>query len=225
MTALPYGAVGEVAAIGAATSKAEADWLLGDMLLLSMGQGKTFRESLKVLEADIQHANTISSELPRAAGDACIQMRLSYSPIAQLFMFLVRWADCSLAGALGLMRILIFKVYVDGTTTMGTQERKASLHQFYAYIYPSLQQLQGGVTEYEAAKQRAACAERYTRRAQEERARMTALEREVEHECGLHGGPRRARPQGGPARLQPRDVHQVLPRLARALAVVPLLPR
>lgn len=29
------------------------------MLLLSMGQGKSFKESLKALEADIQHANTL----------------------------------------------------------------------------------------------------------------------------------------------------------------------
>ena len=37
-------------------------------------------------------------------------MRLSYSPVAHLFLFLVQWTDCSLAGALGLLRILIYKV-------------------------------------------------------------------------------------------------------------------
>lgn len=41
---------------------------------------------------------------------ACIQMRVSYSPVANLFLFLVQWSDCHLAGALGLLRILIYKV-------------------------------------------------------------------------------------------------------------------
>ncbi|KAI0500607.1 hypothetical protein KFK09_018821 [Dendrobium nobile] len=48
-----------------------------------------------------------------------------------LFLFLVQWTDCSLAGALGLLRILIYKVYIDGTTTMSTHERKASIKEFY----------------------------------------------------------------------------------------------
>lgn len=29
------------------------------MILLAMGQGKSYKESLKALEADIQHANTL----------------------------------------------------------------------------------------------------------------------------------------------------------------------
>lgn len=37
-------------------------------------------------------------------------MRLSYSPCAQFFLFFVQWSDCHLAGALGLLRILIYKV-------------------------------------------------------------------------------------------------------------------
>lgn len=37
-------------------------------------------------------------------------MRMSYSPAAHLFLFLVQWTDCSLAGALGLLRVLIYKV-------------------------------------------------------------------------------------------------------------------
>jgi hypothetical protein len=101
------------------------------MLLLDMAQCKSYKESLKVLEADIQHANTLASEFPRDYDGACLQMRLSYSPAAHLFLFLVQWTDCSLAGALGLLRILIYKVYMDGTSTMSTQERKASLGEFY----------------------------------------------------------------------------------------------
>lgn len=51
-----------------------------------------------------------ASDVPRDYDGACIQMRLSYSPVAHLFLFLVQWTDCSLAGALGLLRILIYKV-------------------------------------------------------------------------------------------------------------------
>jgi hypothetical protein len=51
-----------------------------------------------------------ASEFPREYDGACLQMRLSYSPAAHIFLFLVQWTDCSLAGALGLLRILIYKV-------------------------------------------------------------------------------------------------------------------
>eukprot|EP00249_Psilotum_nudum_P020355 c27665_g3_i1 orf=824-1573(+) len=155
------------------------------MILLGMGQGKSFKESLKSLEADIQHANRLALEFPRDFDGACLQMRLSYSPAAQFFLFLVRWADCSLAGALGLLRILIYKVYRDGTTTMSTYERKASLREFYAYIYPSLQQLHGGITQMDELKQKALCMERYTKRLDEERRRMSDVDLEREQECGI----------------------------------------
>nr|CAE05732.2 OSJNBb0017I01.12 [Oryza sativa Japonica Group] len=78
------------------------------MVLCSMR--KSFKDSLKVLEADIQHANTLASDFSRDYDGACLQMRMSYSPAAQFFLFLVQWTDCSLAGALGLLRILIYKV-------------------------------------------------------------------------------------------------------------------
>uniref|UniRef100_A0A453DGZ5 Uncharacterized protein n=2 Tax=Aegilops tauschii subsp. strangulata TaxID=200361 RepID=A0A453DGZ5_AEGTS len=69
---------------------------------------RSFRDSLKVLEADIQHANTLASDFsPDYDGAACPQMRISYSPAAHIFLFLPQRADCSLAGALGLLRIPI----------------------------------------------------------------------------------------------------------------------
>ncbi|CBI29310.3 unnamed protein product, partial [Vitis vinifera] len=72
---------------------------------------------------------------------------MSYSLVAHLFLFLVQWTDCHLAGALGLLRILIYKVYVDGTMTISTHERKASIREFYVIIYLSLLQLQRGFTD------------------------------------------------------------------------------
>lgn len=49
-------------------------------------------------------------DYPRENG-ACLQMRLSFSPVAHFFLFLVQWTDCHLAGALGLLRILIYMVH------------------------------------------------------------------------------------------------------------------
>jgi hypothetical protein len=118
-----------------------------------------------------------AADFSRDYDGACLQMRMSYSPAAHFFLFLVQWTDCSLAGALGLLRILIYKVcffffplflrcgmvwysgvqglmpchhwcactqarilipgcfpvqvYVDGSTTMSTHERKASVREFY----------------------------------------------------------------------------------------------
>lgn len=145
---------------------------------------KSFKDSLKVLEADIQHANTLASDFPREYDGACLQMRMSYSPAAHLFLFLVQWTDCHLAGALGLLRILIYKVYVDGTTTMSTHERKASIREFYAIIYPSLLQLQNGVTDLEDKRQKAVCSERYRRRDEDER-QFSDIDTEREEECGI----------------------------------------
>ncbi|KAB5560587.1 hypothetical protein DKX38_005544 [Salix brachista] len=184
----------------------------------------SFKDSLKVLEADIQHANTLlkissvnsclmwtyrpkwsgktkflcfhfkflfcnarcrASDISRDYDGACLQMRMSYSPAANLFLFLVQWTDCHLAGALGLLRILIYKVYVDGTTTMTTHERKASIREFYAVIYPSLLQLQRGVTDTEDKKQKAVCMERYRRRDDEEHRQHADVDIEREEECGI----------------------------------------
>ncbi|XP_043689936.1 E3 ubiquitin-protein ligase AIRP2-like isoform X1 [Telopea speciosissima] len=153
------------------------------MYLASMR--KSFKDSLKVLEADIQHANTLASDFPREYDGACVQMRLSYSPAAHLFLFLVQWTDCHLAGTLGLLRILIYKVYVDGTTTMSTHERKASIREFYGVIFPSLSQLQRGVTDMEDKKQKAVCVERYRRRDDDERKQISEVDVEREEECGI----------------------------------------
>ncbi|KAG6504894.1 E3 ubiquitin-protein ligase AIRP2-like [Zingiber officinale] len=146
---------------------------------------KSFKDSLKVLEADIQHANTLASDFPTEYDGACLQMRMSYSPTAHLFLFLVQWTDCSLAGALGLLRIMIYKVHADGSTTMLTCERKATIREFYAVIFPSLLQLQNGITDMEDKKQKAACMERFRRKYEEERKCFSEIDAEREEECGI----------------------------------------
>lgn len=54
--------------------------------------------------------NNRALDSPREKDGARVQMRLSYSPAAQFFLFLVQWTDCHLAGALGLLRVLIYMV-------------------------------------------------------------------------------------------------------------------
>ncbi|KAL9254458.1 E3 ubiquitin-protein ligase AIRP2-like protein [Drosera capensis] len=146
---------------------------------------KSFKDSLKALEADIQHANTLASEFSREYDGACLQLRMSYSPAAHFFLFLVQWTDCHLAGILGLLRILIYKVYVDGSTTMSTHERKATIREFYAVIYPSLLQLQGGVSDSEERKQKEIVMERYHKKDEEEGKPQTDVDIEREEECGI----------------------------------------
>ncbi|KVH88945.1 hypothetical protein Ccrd_024696 [Cynara cardunculus var. scolymus] len=74
-----------------------------------------FRESIKALEADIRHANTLT--------------------FAPFLLYLIDWMDYSctdsLPSYLGLLHILVYKVYVDGIQTMSIQERKATLREFY----------------------------------------------------------------------------------------------
>ncbi|XP_037488070.1 E3 ubiquitin-protein ligase AIRP2-like [Triticum dicoccoides] len=61
---------------------------------------RSFRDSLKVPEADIQHANALASDFsPDYDGAACLQMRMPYSPAARSFLSPPQRADCSLAGA------------------------------------------------------------------------------------------------------------------------------
>ncbi|XP_074560984.1 E3 ubiquitin-protein ligase AIRP2-like [Curcuma longa] len=146
---------------------------------------RSFKDSLKVLEADIQHANTLASDFPTEYDGACLQMRMSYSPAAHLFLFLVTWTDCSLAGVLGLLRIMIYKVHADGSTTMSTCERKATIREFYAVIFPSLLQLQSGINDMEDKKQKAVFSERYKRRDEKERKCFSEIDAEREEECGI----------------------------------------
>ncbi|GAA0160990.1 hypothetical protein LIER_39142 [Lithospermum erythrorhizon] len=146
---------------------------------------KSFKDSIKALEAHIQHANTLASDHPEEYDGACLQMRLSYSPCAQLFLFLVQWTDCHLAGALGLLRIFIYKAYGDGKTTMSVHERKASLKEFYGIIFPSLLQLERGITDLDERKQRELCATKYQRRDDMNKGKLTDIDIEREEECGI----------------------------------------
>ncbi|XP_058102113.1 E3 ubiquitin-protein ligase AIRP2-like isoform X2 [Magnolia sinica] len=116
-------------------------------------------------------------------------MRLSYSPFAPIFLFLIQWMDCSctyeLPSYFGFLHILVYKVYVDGNTTISSYERKASLREFYSVIYPTLQQLEGDLSEPEHAKQKSRSMDMFSRKRMEERRKLSDKESEREDECGI----------------------------------------
>ncbi|EPS64708.1 hypothetical protein M569_10072, partial [Genlisea aurea] len=151
----------------------------------------SFKDSLKSLEAAIQHANTLASHYPTDYDGGFLQMRMSFSPCAHIFLFLVQWTDCHLAGALGLIRILIYKAFADGKTTMSIYERKASMREFYGVIFPSLLQLEKGISDIEERKQRELLETKYAKRDEtskgkhQQQQQLSVIEIEREEECGI----------------------------------------
>ncbi|KAH6797806.1 hypothetical protein C2S52_022360 [Perilla frutescens var. hirtella] len=109
----------------------------------------SFRESINALEADIHHANTLVAALPRDIAGDSVQMKLSFTPIAPFLVFVLEWMDCScfdtFLSCLGLFHVLVYRVYVDGMPSASPEERRATLHEFYAVIYPMLKQLEGNL--------------------------------------------------------------------------------
>ncbi|XP_078447276.1 E3 ubiquitin-protein ligase AIRP2-like isoform X2 [Wolffia australiana] len=73
-------------------------------------------------------------------------MRVGFTPLATVYLFLLDWLDCacsySLLSYLGLLHVLVAKVYIDGKTKVSSYERQATLQEFYGTLYPSLQQLE-----------------------------------------------------------------------------------
>ncbi|CAL4959896.1 unnamed protein product [Urochloa decumbens] len=147
------------------------------------GRPLSLRGSLKALEADIHHANTLAHAIHRAYGGACVQMRLSYSSMAPIILNLIQWMDCScslsytLPSYLGLLEVLVYKVYVDEDASISTIERRASLKEFYAIIYPFLQQLEGNLMDKDC-KEKGWCMEAGG-------GRKLVVDDDREDECGI----------------------------------------
>ncbi|KAL6193205.1 hypothetical protein ACLB2K_034289 [Fragaria x ananassa] len=141
-----------------------------------------FAESIKALEADIHHANSLAASLPRDYGGNCIQMRLSYSPFAPLFLYFIEWMDYSctdiLPNYLGLLHILVYKVYVDGVPSISSKEQKVTIREFYGVIYPYLRQLEGEFNELEDSKKR-------SQKRIEDRKNLSDIDLERDDECGI----------------------------------------
>ncbi|KAI3884982.1 hypothetical protein MKW98_002374 [Papaver atlanticum] len=152
----------------------------------------SYGDSLKVLEADVQHANSLAAAIPRAKDGAYLQMKLAYDHIAPLYLFLLQWMDytctCLLPRYSSLFRILIYKVYPDGRVNVSSSGRTASVMEFYAVVLPSLEQLQGNLTELDASTtmEKGRSVEMFGRMSRlEERRKLSDIDVERETECGI----------------------------------------
>ncbi|KAJ4974720.1 hypothetical protein NE237_007894 [Protea cynaroides] len=144
----------------------------------------SYKESIKALEADIQHANSLAASIPRAKGGACLHMKLVYSPLTPLFLFLLQWMDlsctCVLQRYLDFFHIVVYKVYADGRPNISSHGRKATIGQFYAVILPSLQLLNGNSYE------RSCSMDIFGRKKRvEEKRKFSDMDLEREDECGI----------------------------------------
>lgn len=151
-----------------------------------------YHDSLKALEADIQHANALAAAIPRAKGGSLLQMKLVYNHLAPLFLLFLQWMDCSCAGFLhrylNLFHIIIYKVHNDGRSNMSTHGRKATIGDFYAVILPSLQRLHGSLEKLEVVEEGKSSmieGSSYGKKVIEESGKLTNVDLQREDECGI----------------------------------------
>ncbi|KAM1322399.1 hypothetical protein ACFX2I_015182 [Malus domestica] len=147
----------------------------------------SYHDSLKVLEADIQHANMLAASIPRSKGGTVLQMKLVYSDLAHIFLFLLQWIDCSssclFSSYLNLFHIIVYKVRSDGRSNISSCGRKATISEFYNVILPSLQCLHGDSLEMDTTQEEAL--EMAARKPYEDKIKLSDVDLEREDECGI----------------------------------------
>ncbi|XP_027337625.1 E3 ubiquitin-protein ligase AIRP2-like [Abrus precatorius] len=147
----------------------------------------SFQDSLKALEADIQHANVLAASIPRGKGGAYLQMKLVYNKLAPIFLFLFQWMDCScscsclLSNHLNLFRVVVYKVHTNGKSDIYSCGRKATIRDFYSVILPSLQRLHRDLVDVDIAQDK----EHRIHRNEEDKGKPSDLDLERENECGV----------------------------------------
>ncbi|OVA02963.1 zinc finger protein [Macleaya cordata] len=104
----------------------------------------SYKETLDVLESDIQHANALAKSLPRATGGGeRIQMKFCYDHLAPHLMLLIQRLGFSSTSLLPYFlrqfSIIIYEVNGDGRAKASSLQRKATIRDFYGVILPSLQ--------------------------------------------------------------------------------------
>lgn len=158
------------------------------MMYYPLGRS-SYEESLKVLEADIQHANALAAAIPRGKAGARFQMKLVYNQLAPLFLFLLQWMDCSctclLPRCLNLFHILVYKVYTDGRTNISRRGRKATINEFYAVILPSLRRLHTDLVELDNGKEENSRMKKIGQKRLEREESFANVDLEREDECGI----------------------------------------
>ncbi|KAL5660139.1 hypothetical protein ACJX0J_027264, partial [Zea mays] len=119
--------------------------------------------------------------IQRNYGGSCVQMRLSFSSLAPLFLYFIQWLDCDCCYALPSYLGLFTFSYA---SSVSTYERRASLREFYAIIYPILQQLESSLIERDL-KGKGRCKDIVSRRRMEDWKKVSNRDVEREDECGI----------------------------------------
>ncbi|KAA8542179.1 hypothetical protein F0562_023331 [Nyssa sinensis] len=149
----------------------------------------SFQDYLKVLQADIQHANMLAASIPRAKSGACIQIKLVYNHFAPFVLCLLQFVDCSctcsLPSYLNLFHIVVYMVCQDGKPLMSSHRRKASIREFYAVILPSLQRLHDNSSELDINQEEGNCLKLNVKKIVEEKRKHSDVDLEREDECGI----------------------------------------
>uniref|UniRef100_A0A6N2N1R7 RING-type domain-containing protein n=1 Tax=Salix viminalis TaxID=40686 RepID=A0A6N2N1R7_SALVM len=148
----------------------------------------SYQDSLKVLDADIQHANDLAAAIPRGKDGARLQMKLVYNRWAPLLFFLLQRIDCScvclLPRYLNFFHVLLYKVYSDGRPSLSKHGRKATIREFYGVISPSLQRLHGNLEELEDVKGENSGTESLCKKVEGDN-KLVNIDLEREDECGI----------------------------------------
>ncbi|CAI9299985.1 unnamed protein product [Lactuca saligna] len=161
-----------------------------DMMYYPLGRS-SYEDSLKVIEADIQHANALAAAIPRSKDGARFQMKLVHDQLTPLIMFLLQWVDssctCLLPRYLNLFHVLVYKVYTDGRPKISRHGRKATVSDFYAVILPSLRRLHydlmelDNTTKGESSSELVVSSQKKTEKDDE----FSNIDLEREDECGI----------------------------------------
>ncbi|KDP30981.1 hypothetical protein JCGZ_11357 [Jatropha curcas] len=154
-----------------------------------LAERASYQDSLKVLEADIHHANVLAASMPRGKDGSCLQMKLVYNHLAPICLLLLQWMDCSctclFSSYLNLFHIVLYQVCPDGKPKISSCRRKATIKEFYAVILPSLQRLHGDSMELDSTQEDGYCVEMVVKRRPDDRKKLPDMDLEREDECGI----------------------------------------
>ncbi|KAL2321719.1 hypothetical protein Fmac_026098 [Flemingia macrophylla] len=149
----------------------------------------SFCDTLKALEADIQHANVLAASVARGKGRACLQMKLVYNKVAPFFLFLVQWMDfscsCLPLTHFNLFRVVVYKVHTNGKSDTYSCGRKATTREFYSVILPSLQHLHDDLVKADITQAKNHGMEMVISSNEDDKRKPSDLDFERENECGI----------------------------------------
>ncbi|KAK4395654.1 E3 ubiquitin-protein ligase AIRP2 [Sesamum angolense] len=130
-----------------------------------------------------------AASISRTKGCACLQMKLVYSQLAPIYLFLLQWFDCSctcsLPNFLNLFHVVVYKVHLDSKQKFPSYGRKATIGQFYAVILPSLEHMYDSSLELGHCQDEVHGLDMNVRKKTEDNHKHLDVDPEREDECGI----------------------------------------